>query len=187
MKKNTTKEALHQALFSLCEKKPFSKISVKEITEAADLNRQTFYYYYPDKEALLKEVYYADSLHYLDQEISLDNWEEQVLLMLKAIYQKKEFYQNTLVFPKEILFTSFAYLLEERFLDLFALLDQDKHLLAEDKKFYAGFFADGCSGVLKKWLKTGLIETPIEIAARLFRLAKDVEFFAMRLYDGYEG
>ncbi|WP_071131075.1 TetR/AcrR family transcriptional regulator [Enterococcus timonensis] len=186
MNKSGTENLLRQALVRLCLKEPFAKISVKEITEEAGINRQTFYYHYKDKEMLLKEVYYHDCLHYLDQEISLDNWEEQTLLLLKAIYQKSAFYQNTLSSSQEALFHDFSELIEARFLDLFSLLDQDKILLAEDKNFYAGFFADGCSGVLKKWLQTGLKEQPIEMAARLFRLAKDVEFFAMRLYDGYE-
>lgn len=184
-KKKSTKKALQEALIHLCLEQPFSKVSVKEITQEAGINRQTFYYHYKDKETLLKEVYYEDSLHFMDEDISLTNWEEEALLMLKAMYEKKDFYQHSLYGKNYLLFDIFTDLIESRFIDLFALLDEDKHLLVEDKNFYASFFAYGCSGVLQKWLVTGLKEPPIEMAARLYRLAKDVEFFAMGLYDGY--
>ncbi len=186
MKKNATRQALQDALVALSAEKSYEKISVAQIADRAHINRQTFYYHYKSKNDLLKEICYEDSLHYLDQDISLDNWEEQMLLMLKVMYNKSDFYQNILFTPQDILLTEFIRLIEERFLHLFHLLDEDHALEPEDRNFYAGFFAYGCAGVLKRWLQTGLKESPIEIAARQFRLAKDVEFFSMRLYDGYD-
>lgn len=43
-----TKKALRSALFALAEKKDINKITVREITELADINRSTFYLYYKD-------------------------------------------------------------------------------------------------------------------------------------------
>lgn len=186
MKKNATRQALQDALIQLSSEKSYEKISVAQIADKAKINRQTFYYHYKSKNALLKEVCYEDSLRYIDQDISLDNWEEQMLLMLKAIYNKADFYRSILFTPEDILLSEFTNLIEERFLHLFYLLDEDKSLEPADRNFYAAFFAYGCAGVLKRWLQQGLKESPIEIAARQFRLAKDIEFFSMRLYDGYE-
>jgi AcrR family transcriptional regulator len=45
---------LRQALEELLKKKEFDKISVQDITDAATLNRATFYDHYPDKYALLE-------------------------------------------------------------------------------------------------------------------------------------
>jgi AcrR family transcriptional regulator len=49
-----TRTALHGALSRLLALKGFEKISVQEITEAAAINRVTFYDHYPDKFALLE-------------------------------------------------------------------------------------------------------------------------------------
>jgi AcrR family transcriptional regulator len=49
-----TRELLQQALANLLETKEFDKISVHDITDAATLNRATFYAHYPDKFALLE-------------------------------------------------------------------------------------------------------------------------------------
>src|SRR5271155_1522078 len=49
-----TRQLLQQALDKLLEVKGFDEISVRDITEAATLNRATFYDHYPDKFALLE-------------------------------------------------------------------------------------------------------------------------------------
>ena len=48
-----TRQLLQQALEKLLETKEFDKISVQDITDAATLNRATFYDHYADKFALL--------------------------------------------------------------------------------------------------------------------------------------
>jgi AcrR family transcriptional regulator len=62
-----TRLLLHQALAKLLETKEFDKISVQDITEAATLNRATFYDHYPDKFALLKALVAARFHNLLDQ------------------------------------------------------------------------------------------------------------------------
>jgi len=49
-----TRELLQQALGKLLKKKEFDEISVQDITEAAGLNRATFYDHYNDKFGLLE-------------------------------------------------------------------------------------------------------------------------------------
>ena len=51
-----TKLLFHNALLELMQEKPFSKITIKEICEQADLNRTTFYLHYADQNELLKEI-----------------------------------------------------------------------------------------------------------------------------------
>src|SRR6202140_4633668 len=51
-----TRQLLQVALRNLLEQKEFDKISVQDITEAATVNRATFYAHYEDKFALLGEL-----------------------------------------------------------------------------------------------------------------------------------
>jgi AcrR family transcriptional regulator len=51
-----TRQLLQNALRKLLDQKRFDDISVQDITEAATLNRATFYAHYPDKFALLGEL-----------------------------------------------------------------------------------------------------------------------------------
>lgn len=51
-----TKKALREALLSLLEKKPINEISVTELTNLADVNRATFYFYYTDLLDMLQQI-----------------------------------------------------------------------------------------------------------------------------------
>ena len=54
--RNSTKTAIKEAFMTLLNKKPFDKITVKEIVEECGINRNTFYYHYEDIYDLLQAV-----------------------------------------------------------------------------------------------------------------------------------
>ena len=54
-----TRQLLQDALRKLLDQKGFDDITVQDITEAATLNRATFYAHYPDKFALLEEPHHV--------------------------------------------------------------------------------------------------------------------------------
>ena len=51
-----TKSQLRQALMQLMTEKPFKSISVRELSERADINRGTFYIHYRDVSDLLQHL-----------------------------------------------------------------------------------------------------------------------------------
>lgn len=65
-----TRQLLQGALKQLLESKPFEDISVQDITEAATVNRATFYDHYTDKFALL-EALIAGGFHWMLAERSV--------------------------------------------------------------------------------------------------------------------
>lgn len=180
---NVTKKKLAEALQKLTIEKDYEKISVQEISQAADLNRQTFYYHFKDKAALLCWTYMETGLYALTENLSLDNWEEAVLEMLKQIKENSDFYQKTVMEDPDVLMNQFIQLTQTLFIRLFDEVDQEKLLSGTDKRFYARFLSYGCGGILIDWIKEDYPEPPITIAAQLFRFAKDIEFFASRLYE----
>src|SRR3981081_2396912 len=62
-----TRQLLHESLRKLLEQKRFDDITVQDITDAATLNRATFYAHYPDKFALLGELIRVSFLQLLEQ------------------------------------------------------------------------------------------------------------------------
>ena len=53
-------ELLAESLKKLTEKKAFAKITVKDITDAADLSRPTFYNHFQDKYQLLEWIFVSE-------------------------------------------------------------------------------------------------------------------------------
>ena len=62
-----TRQLLQDALRKLLKQKGFDSITVQDITEAATLNRATFYAHYPDKFALLGELIRVSFLQLMAQ------------------------------------------------------------------------------------------------------------------------
>ena len=61
---NSTKAAIIEMFWQLLDKKPYSKITVKDIVTGCQINRNTFYYYFQDIPDLLQQTTedYADSI-----------------------------------------------------------------------------------------------------------------------------
>ena len=51
-----TRRRLRQALARLLDEKPLHELTVRELTAAAGVSRGTFYFHYPDVDALLEEM-----------------------------------------------------------------------------------------------------------------------------------
>ena len=62
-----TREAIFSAFVSLLDQKDFSKITVGEIIERADVGRATFYSHFETKDFLLKELCFELFCHIFDQ------------------------------------------------------------------------------------------------------------------------
>ena len=62
----TTKRALGASLKKLLAEKPLDKITVGDITQDCEVNRQTFYYHFKDVYDLIEWVYLDEATHALD-------------------------------------------------------------------------------------------------------------------------
>jgi len=92
-----TKKLLRDSLLRLLEEKPITKISVKELTEMADVNRSTFYFYYKDVvdmvENIQDEIFEVFEQEVLTQDVvlnELDDFRNYIAGFLKFIYNNDE-------------------------------------------------------------------------------------------------
>lgn len=85
-----TKEAFAAALKSAMASKPFDKITVRELTEATDVTRNTFYHHFEDIYALLKWMYDNELVKLLEQSKNCATWDDGILLFLRYIEQNRQ-------------------------------------------------------------------------------------------------
>lgn len=178
-----TKKAFGTTLIELCQEKDFNKLNIADLADRLNYSRQAFYYHFTDKYALLEWVYEEDSLHYLSNEVTLDNWQERVYQMLEQMQKKTKFYQQTIQSDPTILERRFIELIQELFLALFTKEEEVTQISSQDRLFYAEFFSYGCSGVLLKWIRGGMKESSEMITQKLTRLAHDSAFIVQRLEE----
>ncbi|MGI6052458.1 MAG: TetR/AcrR family transcriptional regulator [Bilifractor sp.] len=72
-KKEKTRNQLVDALIRLCEEKSYYNITVQEISDAAGVNKSTFYRYFDTKDELLRyiESFYIEELRDLTPSVTL--------------------------------------------------------------------------------------------------------------------
>ena len=62
-----THRAIIDSFWMLLEKKSLDKISVKDIIEIAQINRNTFYYHFEDLYALLDTVFHEEAVKFREE------------------------------------------------------------------------------------------------------------------------
>lgn len=148
------KDCLADALFKLMKKKPFAKISVDEIADAAGVGRMTYYRHFNEKIELLyyklsrsSEDYYNNLIE--KPETVADTTEH----FLKWVYKNKEAISI-------VLNQSIVYLL----LYFSSKMTPDKDS-PEDDKFKISFYLYGTVGLIQNWYYNDFKQSPEEVIA----------------------
>ena len=91
-----TKEMFHRALLNLMETKPINKISIKELCEAASLNRGTFYLHYTEPQDILTEIedsFIEENMSFLTSYLSPKHDTDPMGLMFSNVLKKQDIYR----------------------------------------------------------------------------------------------
>lgn len=166
-----TQKLLKDCLTELMRQKPISKITVKELTDAADLNRGTFYLHYKDIYDLLEQI----ETETFDEFVQISRAHQPqdkrcrpypLLLDLFTFMEKnKEFVHLILIENRD-----------QKFVDklkdiirihcihvwdtLFAVPD------SELSELYASYVISGCVGIIEYWIEHDTRLSPEELAQK---------------------
>ena len=165
-----TKRAIADSLKELTKIKTFDKISVKDISEKCGINRQTFYYHFEDKFALLKWIYETDLLDKHLQDVSFDNWNIKLEQILTDMAQDKQFYTNTINHTENYIQEYLLVQAQKIFEQAITVIDESvnnetrRSVSDAQRNFIARFFAYGSCGMIIEWVSHGMEETPAYIS-----------------------
>lgn len=189
-----TKKALAASLKKLLAERPLDKITVIDIVNDCEVNRQTFYYHFQDKYELVDWIYYNETISLIVNNLTYDNWNEKVLHMLTIMKTEYYFYENTMKASMEKEFREYLFqVTSELFCDIIGKIDENGTFEEENQRFIAKFYAYGIVGIVVAWVQHGMKETPEYIATQLQYLAYGTKKFANARYlqhdmdEGQEG
>lgn len=152
--------------------RPISRITVRSVCEAVNINRSTFYAHYRDVydvvekvERRMSEMLTTSLLDTIDQTGSITKLFEQVFRFVK---EYRQFYQLYFHEMHQSGIIGIAWdMLSERTAHL------DYHQFGfenEQEMTYAGaFFVHGLTAILQLWLDNGCVESPEELVQILIR------------------
>ena len=159
-----TKMVLRTSLLELMETRPINKITVKEICARADVNRGTFYAHYSDPYDLLSQIE-QELYKAIEQSFEKSSTEKPTSTLLGDIFAAIA-EQGDLC---KILFSEFG---DKEFIQKIVYMAHDRSMKEWRVKdgpawwpeaLYA-FSAHGIGGVIENWVKTGMQESPQEMA-----------------------
>ena len=164
-----TKRQLREALTTLLLQKSFSEITVREISELADVNRGTFYTHYRDTADLLGQLEdtFLERLQGINVVVKRQDWEgatyaylEEVLALCHDnadIYRALVRNNGDMDFQKRFVST-----LRNQYLHNFLA-----HVCRTEERIremYCAYIVQGMLAIVALWLDSGMKETPEQMA-----------------------
>lgn len=170
-----TKKLLKDCLTRLLKKKKIQDITVRELTEMADLNRGTFYLHYRDVFDLLEQTE-AELLNTFEQLINSHDAREltgkpsEVLSEIFSMAQEEAPLVEILLGENGDLnfLNRLKALVREKCLRSWMEVYRDADSWAFEA--YCSFIVSGCVGLVQHWLQSGMRQSPQELAALAERI-----------------
>lgn len=164
----TTKKALAASLKKLARNKPVEKITIVDITEDCEVNRQTFYYHFQDIYDLVEWIFKSESTKAIEGNKTYETWQNGFLRVFGYVKENKEFV--TSVYHSACREHLVYYLYRETFELLLNVVNEKAGGMSvrdEDKEFIADFYKYAFVGTLLDWVRTGMKEEPEAIVRRV--------------------
>lgn len=164
-----TKRQLREALTTLLLTKSFSEITVREISELADVNRGTFYTHYRDTADLLHQLEnsFLESLHDIKVIVKRQDWERATYAYLEEVFTLCS--ENADICKALIcrrsdpdFYDRFVDILRSQYLHRF--LEQACRTEDLVREMYSAYIVQGIIAIVTLWLGNGMKSTPEQMA-----------------------
>lgn len=161
-----TRALLQQGLIQLMETKEIKDISVKELSDLADINRGTFYLHYNDIYDMLEKMedeLFVEFNEILDRTLTAEVSSSEATLqeVFAFLERHKAFARATMGPHGDLAFVNrMKSLVKERIYDILDVSD-----LNQDLDYIEAFIISGCIGVIETWLNHPTPKPPEEIAS----------------------
>lgn len=150
---NRTELAIADAFWQLLEEKPYNKITVKNIVERCNMNRNTFYYHFHDIPDLLDCILKSNADEIMSKYNHFDSYIDCMIPLVQESMQRKKAILNIYqsihrdVFVEHL--NKIALYISEQYTEI---LTKDVNILVQDKELLVRFNKCVIVGIVLDWL-----------------------------------
>lgn len=168
---NRTEMAIIDSFWQLLEEKPYNKITVKNIVEHCQVNRNTFYYHFQDIPDLLERVIKRDVDDIIKNNHQFESIEDCINPIIQLSVKKKKAILNIYhslqrdVFLNEL--ENITYYFVEKYINT---LTEDFPISSQDKKLLIRFYKCALVGITLDWLEEDMSFDLLESFVRISKL-----------------
>jgi probable dihydroxyacetone kinase regulator len=158
-KSTITKSALADGMKELMKSKKLSKITIADITTQCDISRNTFYYHFRDKYALVNWIFSSEALPIVNTFSSPECQLEGFIRLCRYLLNNRHFYLEAFEYTGQNSLTD--YLLESYFelmkLNISTYYEQyNLKLSTDDLYIVARLEAHAYVGIIMDWVHAGM-------------------------------
>lgn len=163
-----TRQAIMYSMLKLLQEKLIDKITVKDICEMCDINRNTFYYYYSDIYQVLEELLRTETEKSLKEKQENHSFYEDCLKKYHLILEYKKAVYHLYNSKNRDLILKYLYDITENYMEKYVLKEvEGKKLSAEDIQFIVDFYSNSMIGSILRWMQRGMMEKQEKLIYRL--------------------
>lgn len=168
--KHNAKAAIIDSFKQLLNKKSMDKLTVKEVCEHCNVNRQTFYYHFTDTMDVFKFIFFGELSAEIAQNRTFDTWSGGFLATMNYLKRNSKMVlhvYNSSYWPElNTAFSNFSYRLLDDVLDE-CVDEMEVKLKEKDRKFIINFYIHVFNGLMIDWISEGMKEEPEIILKKL--------------------
>jgi len=163
-----TQQMIMQSLLKMLRDKSIDKITVKDICEMCEINRNTFYYYFSDIYQVLEALMSDETNKSLRDEIKCDSFYEEYLRRYQLILDNKKAVWHIYYSKNRDIILKYFYAITENFIEKYVAEEAiGSNLTKEDIKFIVDFYSNSIIGNTLKWLSDGMKEKQEELIKKM--------------------
>lgn len=163
-----TKKLISEAFLQQLSSKPFDKITIKDIVDAAGVNRNTFYYYYSDVYDLLEEIFKKELMTILESQKETGSYLKAFVQVAQTAYERKKLIRNICISRSYDYFENYMFkACNQIVVEFIRNLAEDMEVPDKDIEFIASFYEYAIVGTISEWFRTGMREEPLEFIGNL--------------------
>ena len=171
MVRKYTKKLIYDVFIDLLNKKPLDKITVTEISEICDINRNTFYYHYQDIYEIISEIFQTELKKAIDEYNDTLEWEESFLIAAEfALKNRKAIYNIYNSMSREAL-EKYIYDVAGNTMERYVYKKSKEYSASiGDIKLISTFYQCALTEMVLRWVAGGMKETPEIVIKRIGQL-----------------
>lgn len=168
--KHNAKAAIIDSFKQLLNKKSMDKITVKEICEHCEVNRQSFYNHFTDSMDVFKFIIFEELSKEIAQNRTFETWSGGFLATMNYLKKNSKMilhvYNSSYWFEAKTYFTNLS---SRLLLDVVeeCAVQLGVKLKDKDEKFIVNFYRHVFNGLMMDWVSEGMEEEPELILKKL--------------------
>lgn len=168
--KPSAKIVIVNSFKQLIAKKSIDKITVKEVCELSEINRQTFYNHFTDLFDIFKYIFQEEIFSEIAQNRTFETWCGGFLATLNYLSHNAKMVLHVYESSYRMEANTFFTRLSNRLLEDVVEECTEKRgvaLTEEDKRFIVNFYRHVFNGLMMDWVNEGMKEDPVLLLKKL--------------------